>query len=404
MRERVKKPCAEIAVHMGASLKPTKGPLSPRQKLVGRLAVGVLALYVVTAAAAASSPRSRGHIPTIHSSNLHAGERSSGGWARSHRRHAERLSSSPMARMAAPEMMMEDASFDDEGGPPQMMRAKAARYSRGAPGSSLGGEILDVETKPFDASSVKTMLVRTGTLRIETDADVEKVANAATSQVEAAGGFVESRQDNGGWLDGDVRRGQNVRLTLRIPVDKYASLLQDFRKSIGGLTSSKDVEETTDRVRDVTGEYVDNAARAATLEATRAQLQALMSRADLVKDVLQVQRELSSVVQQLEARKATMQRLSAQASLSTLQLTLSKRDRSRPPPPFRRVWSPSKTVRKAVKKLVRRTQRLLDGVIYLFVFAAPLALLVCLVVAVCGVPLRARLADLADFSSAAVPK
>ena len=214
---------------------------------------------------------------------------------------------------------------------------------------------------------------------------------------------MESRQDNGGYLDGDVRRGQNVRLTLRIPVEKYASLLQDFRKSIGGLTSAKDVEETTDRVRDVTGEYVDNAARASTLEATRAQLQALMSRADLVKDVLQVQRELSSVVQQLEARKATMQRLSAQASLSTLQLTLSKRDSSRPPP-FQKVWSPSKTVRKAVKKLVRRTQRLLDGVIYLFVFAAPLALMGLLVVVFCGVPLKARLADLADFSSAAVPK
>ena len=98
---------------------------------------------------------------------------------------------------------------------------------------------MDVETKPFDPSSVKTMLVRTGTLRIETDADVDKVANAATSQVEAAGGFVESRQDNGGYLDGDIRRGQNVRLTLRIPVEKYASLLQDFRKSIGGLTQPK---------------------------------------------------------------------------------------------------------------------------------------------------------------------
>ena len=382
---------------MGASLKPTKGPLSPRQKLFGRVAVGVLALYLVTAAASASASNPR---PRMHSSELHSGARMNRGWARS----SHRARSGP-AMAAAPEMLMaEDASFDDEGGPPQMMRAKAARYSRGAPGSSLGGEILDVETKPFDASSVKTMLVRTGTLRIETDADVEKVANATTSQVEAAGGFVESRQDNGGWLDGDVRRGQNTRLTLRIPVDKYASLLSDFRKSIGGLTSAKDVEETTDRVRDVTGEYVDNAARASTLEATRAQLQALMSRADLVKDVLQVQRELSSVVQQLEARKATMQRLSAQASLSTLQLTLSKRDRSRPPPPYQRVWSPSKTVRKAVKKLVRRTQRLLDGVIYLFVFAAPLALLVCLVVAVCGVPLKARLADLADFSSAAVPK
>ena len=377
---------------MGASLKPTKGPLSPRQKLVGRVAVGVLALYLVTAAASASASNPR---PRIHSSELHSGARMNRGWARSARHGPE------MARMAAPEMMMmEDASFDDEGGPPQMMRAKAARHARGASGSSLGGEILDVETKPFDASAVKTMLVRTGTLRIETDADVEKVANAATSQVEAAGGFVESRQDNGGYLDGDIRRGQNVRLTLRIPVDKYASLLQDFRKSIGGLTKSTDVEETTDRVRDVTGEYVDNAARAATLEATRAQLQALMSRADLVKDVLQVQRELSSVVQQLEARKATMQRLSAQASLSTLQLTLQKRDRSRPPPPFQRVWSPSKTVRKAVKKLVRRTQRFLDGVIFLVVFVAPLALMGLLVVAVCGVPLKARLADLADFSAA----
>ena len=369
---------------MGASLKPTKGPLSPRQKLVGRVALGLIACYLVTAATAASSPR--GNRLVYQEGDMRSFARSSRGGP---------------AMAAAPEMMMmaEDAAMDD-GGPPQMMRAKAARYSRGAPGSSLGTDILDVESKPFDASSVKTMLVRTGTLRIETDADVDKVANAATSQVEAAGGFVESRQDNGGYLDGDIRRGQNIRLTLRIPVEKYASLLQDFRKSIGGLTSAKDVEETTDRVRDVTGEYVDNAARASTLEATRAQLQALMSRADLVKDVLQVQRELSSVVQQLEARKATMQRLSAQASLSTLQLTLSKRDRSRPPPPFRRVWSPSKTVRRAFKKLIRRTQRLADGVIYLFVFAAPLALVALLVVAVCGVPLRARLADLADFSAA----
>ena len=141
MRERIKKPCAEIAVNMGASLKPSKGPLSPRQKLVGRVAVGVLALYLVTAAASASASNPR---PRIHSSELHSGARMNRGWARSN----PRARSGP-AMAAAPEMLMaEDASFDDEGGPPQMMRAKAARYSRGAPGSSLGGEILDVETKP----------------------------------------------------------------------------------------------------------------------------------------------------------------------------------------------------------------------------------------------------------------
>ena len=53
-------------------------------------------------------------------------------------------------------------------------------------------------------------------------------------------------------------------------------------------------------------------------------------------------------------------------------------------------WSPSKTVRRAFKKLIRRTQRLADGVIYARLHAAPLALVALLVVAVCGVRLQAR--------------
>ena len=95
MRERVKKPCAEIAVTMGASLKPMKGPLSPRQKLVGRLAVGVLALYLVTAATAASSPR--GNRLVYQEGDMRSFARSSRG---------------APAMAAAPEMMMmaEDAA------------------------------------------------------------------------------------------------------------------------------------------------------------------------------------------------------------------------------------------------------------------------------------------------------
>ena len=228
---------------MGASFKPSKGPFSQKQKLAARLGIGVMMLYLVTSAASASSPGRANHVPS--------------------------------GRMS-------------RGGGPMMAAMSKARYSRGAPGSTVGGDILDVETKPFDATSVKTMLVRTGTLRLETDAAIDKVADAAIKTVEGAGGFVESRIDNGGYLDGDVRRGQNARLTLRIPVVEYATVLGAFRTSIGGLTKASDVEETTDRVRDVTGDYVDAAARASTLEATRAQLQALMARADLVKDVLQV--------------------------------------------------------------------------------------------------------------------
>jgi len=81
-------------------------------------------------------------------------------------------------------------------------------------------------------------------------------------------------------------------------------VLSTLRTSIGGLTAAEEVYEVTDEVRDVTGEYVDAAARAASLEATRKQLQALMVRADDVRDVLEVQREFAQVTAQVEAKQA----------------------------------------------------------------------------------------------------
>ena len=83
-------------------------------------AVGVLALYLVTAAVAASSPR--GNRLVYQEGDMRSFARSSRGGP---------------AMAAAPEMMMmEDAAMEE----PQMMRTsmKSARYSRGAPGSSLG--------------------------------------------------------------------------------------------------------------------------------------------------------------------------------------------------------------------------------------------------------------------------
>ena len=54
-----------------------------------------------------------------------------------------------------------------------------------------------------------------------------------------------------------------------------------------------------------TGEFVDHAARASSLEATHNQLLALMKRADQVADVLNVQRELHSISAELESQKVS---------------------------------------------------------------------------------------------------
>ena len=180
-------------------------------------------------------------------------------------------------------------------------------------------------------------------------------------------------------------------------------MIEAFKQSVGGLTKSTDVEAASDAVRDVTGEYVDAAARAATLEATRDQLTKLMERADVVKDVLSVQRELSSVTQQLEARKATMQRLSKSASLSTLQLTIQQKEVEKPPTPFTpKGWSPGRTLKRALARLRKRVQGLVNFLIFLVVFSAPVALIGWCVAKCLGARFRARLGDVLDVSAKVV--
>jgi hypothetical protein len=58
------------------------------------------------------------------------------------------------------------------------------------------------------------------------------------------------------------------------------------------LVTPNEIGSYSESARDVTEQFVDTAARAASINATHARLLALMSRADTVNDVLNVQREL----------------------------------------------------------------------------------------------------------------
>ena len=101
-----------------------------------------------------------------------------------------------------------------------------------------------------------------------------------------------------------------------------------------------------------------------------------MASADDVKDVLAVQRELSSVTQQLEAKKATMARLGKKAALSTIAVSLVQKEPAREPPrPWRpKAWSLSRTFARAVKTLAAFAQKSVDVLVFLAVFAAPATL------------------------------
>jgi len=345
---------------------------APSQKLAARLGLTALLAVILMITPGARPDYNHGYDGRLlsyhgggHYHHRHSALRSGSGGGERFSLRGERLtdSSAPRARrFSTLQYERSHGGRDDDpydNGGPDAGRSVQAKLS-------LGEEILESATSTFDPSAVNRMVVRKGTARVRTAADVFKVADAATKLVEDAGGYVEERSDDN---DSDPRS----TLTLRVPVDKYADVLNTVRTSIGGLTAAEEVYEVTDQVRDVTGEYVDVAARAASLEATRKQLQALMVRADDLKDVLEVQRELAQVTAQVEAKKAVMARLGKQASFSTLDLVIRKKREH--VPLNRQKWTVARQVDLKLKMLRRKTQKLVSYVIFLVIFSVPVMLL-----------------------------
>jgi hypothetical protein len=73
--------------------------------------------------------------------------------------------------------------------------------------------------------------------------------------------------------------------------------------------------------QDVTSQVVDLGARIRNLQATESALQSIMARATVIKDVLAVQAELTTVRGEIEQRSAEKAHLEAQAAYSTLTVT-----------------------------------------------------------------------------------
>ena len=163
---------------------------------------------------------------------------------------------------------------------------------------------------------------------------------------------------------------EHVNLDLRIPSEHFDDFLTFARSTASAVLSSSVSGQ------DVTEQYVDATARAKNLESAHARLLALMDRANEVRDVLNVQRELTRVTGDLEAQKGRAASLQKRAALSSLHVSLSPPDpRPEPPPPRKPVPRLHVAFRKAFGLLAETGLRALDGAVYLVVLGVPAAAL-----------------------------
>jgi hypothetical protein len=157
----------------------------------------------------------------------------------------------------------------------------------------------------LDASRPELLIIKTGSLELQVEA-VDAAVEAADAKITALGGYVSGSEQ--------VGEGEDVSATItyRIPADQWGAAL----KALRGLAIKVVAERTT--TDDVTGQVVDLRARIANLGATEQALQAIMTQATKISDVLQVQAELTKVRGEIEAATAQKQHLEQQAAYSTL--------------------------------------------------------------------------------------
>ena len=147
------------------------------------------------------------------------------------------------------------------------------------------------------------------------------------------------------------------RITIRVPAERFDEAFDRLRQL------AVDVPYESTDSRDVTEEYTDLKAQLHNLEATEAQYLALLEKADTVKDIITVQRELSNVRREIERIKGRMQYLERTSDMSLIQVSLQETKSL-----TESGWSASETFKSAVRGLIAFGKVLANIAIWLVIF------------------------------------
>jgi PKD repeat protein len=160
-------------------------------------------------------------------------------------------------------------------------------------------------------AEIDRMIVRTGQMQLVVE-DVRISIDNIISLAENIEGYVVSSQS---WKEGERLVGS---ITIRVPAEQFNYALSVLR----GMAVEVTNESTSSQ--DVTEEYVDLSARLSNLEVTEQQLLVLMEKAIKVEDVLNVQRELAGVREEIERIKGRMQYLERTSAMSLISVNLEQ--------------------------------------------------------------------------------
>jgi hypothetical protein len=219
-----------------------------------------------------------------------------------------------------------------------------AKYTAEAP--APGGE-----SAPPGVAFAETSrkLVRTAQVSLETRETGKTVAKLEALAREM-GGFVGSSA-----LSRSPQGGQQGSVALRVPVARFDDALDGVRR-LGTVLS------LSSGVQDVTGEYVDLAARITNARREETEVAKLFARSGKLADIITVADKLSQVRERIEQYEAQIRSMREQTDLSTITVTVMEPGEVVVPEPP--AYSAEYHVGNALRALATLGQGLLTVLIY----------------------------------------
>lgn len=176
----------------------------------------------------------------------------------------------------------------------------------------LEEEVMISSSKSYEITkNVEQKIIKESQLRFETQ-DLDKTYHQIKKTVNQNKGFIQD--DNSNKSYNTVTR----HLIIRIPTNQFQNTLDSISKGVAYF----DTKRITSK--DVTEEFIDIEARLKAKKTLEKRYLELLDKAKNVKEILEIERELSNIREEIEAKQGRLKYLQNKVSLSTVDIEFYK--------------------------------------------------------------------------------
>ena len=158
-----------------------------------------------------------------------------------------------------------------------------------------------------DQKPVEQKIIKTGNIKFETN-DLVETYNQMISAVKKHKAIIQN--DTEGKEYGSIYR----RITVRVPSKNFDLFLTDISKGVSYF-DNKEISS-----QDVTAEYIDIDARLKAKKILEARYLELLKKAIKVTEMLEIEKQLSAIREEIEAKEGQLRYMQSQVSMSTINI------------------------------------------------------------------------------------